>query len=895
MGAGDPASGELLYITDTDQVYIGDGTTAGGVLISGGGAGDVVGPASAGNTRIAAFDGTSGKLLQDSGSTMTDISSNTTHRGLSSNPHTTTFTQAVTADGGTDISAAEAEELTDGSETTLHSHAGGAGTGDVVGPASASDGYIAAFDGTTGKLIQNTAVTPADVSSNTTHRGLTNNPHSVDETDTLPTQATHSGKFLTTNGTVSSWDTPAGSGDVVGPASATDDYIAVFDGTSGKLIKNGLLPVHAELHTIQSHNDTFATGPELDELTGAGETTLHSHPGGGGGDTVAADNESITGLWNFINSGVGGLTDYDATYGDVATPDYGILRIGNSVWGRTSRTTGYNMNGATFVQNVGGPVTGDIEFAVIDSAGLMRFALPKSGVGNATYNPRSMLIAGPAIEDSDIVTVSHWQGEGIFHNLVCDTGTDGADLGVQNDLEVEGDIFTDSILESTAGAGVTIEGSELIDGAIQFDLAADPPHSEGQLHWDSDNGTLELDMPGGVVSLQIGQEHIVRVRNTTGVQIDNGAAVYLDGAVGNFPLIKLSKADDKSTAILYGLATEDIAHNSNGYITTRGLVRDVNTAAFSVGDTMFLSDSVAGGFSTTPAAAPGYKARVGYCIVSHASVGVVLADPAVVNTLVSLSDVGGTDPDATNIHLEWDNANEYWFATDGVVKGPASAISGRLASFDGTTGKLVADSGQTATDIGSNTTHRTLTNNPHSVDAADVGLENLTNVAQMEDGSNGITGSSAAQALTPANTSKIWIETAVGAPKWANLSDIPIPDLTQTALDLKVTQDASGNVEHTGNVTFDARVNVSGTGAQTVDFTNGNKAQLTQTGAVTLTLTYPGIGNYTLVVLGSAHTLTWPAALKFPGGTAPDVTNDCLLGIYYDGTSSWATFSEDMS
>jgi hypothetical protein len=35
------------------------------------------------------------------------------------------------------------------------------------------------------------------------------------------------------------WDTPAGSGDVVGPAGATDGHIALFDGATGKLIKDG--------------------------------------------------------------------------------------------------------------------------------------------------------------------------------------------------------------------------------------------------------------------------------------------------------------------------------------------------------------------------------------------------------------------------------------------------------------------------------------------------------------------------------------------------------------------------------------------------------------------------------------------------------------------------------
>jgi len=47
----------------------------------------------------------------------------TNHTGSSSNPHSVTFTQAVTADGNTDISAAEAETLTDGSNAdSLHQH-----------------------------------------------------------------------------------------------------------------------------------------------------------------------------------------------------------------------------------------------------------------------------------------------------------------------------------------------------------------------------------------------------------------------------------------------------------------------------------------------------------------------------------------------------------------------------------------------------------------------------------------------------------------------------------------------------------------------------------------------------------------------------------------------------
>jgi len=44
--------------------------------------------------------------------------------------------------------------------------------GDVVGPASSTDNAVARFDGTTGKLIQNSAVTIADTSGNITTGGV---------------------------------------------------------------------------------------------------------------------------------------------------------------------------------------------------------------------------------------------------------------------------------------------------------------------------------------------------------------------------------------------------------------------------------------------------------------------------------------------------------------------------------------------------------------------------------------------------------------------------------------------------------------------------------------------------------------------------------------------------
>lgn len=186
----------------------------------------------------------------------------------------------------------------------------------------------------------------------------------------------------------------------------------------------------------------------------------------------------------------GGLTNYDLKIGD---PDgYGMVKFGKAVIGRTSFNAGNaDYNGTVIIQNLGGPVTGQVEFIFTESAGgTARFALPKSGVGNATLNPRSMFVTGPAPNDDDMVTVGWWRDNyDIFHNIDCDTATYGADLGVQYNMEVENDIFTDSIKESTPGAGVTFDSLVIPSGT------APAPDVVGAMFLDTDesaNGSLMM-------------------------------------------------------------------------------------------------------------------------------------------------------------------------------------------------------------------------------------------------------------------------------------------------------------------------------------------------------------------------------------------------------------------
>jgi hypothetical protein len=126
-------------------------------------------------------------------------------------------------------------------------------------------------------------------------------------------------------------------------------------------------------------------------------------------------------------------------------------------------------------------------------------------------------------------------------------------------------------------------------GGISFDTNPSPTitHEEGHLHWSDEDGTLNLNMPGGEVVLQIGQENLVKVANVTGTPIANGKVVYITGAQGQRPTVALADNTDPDMMHILGVATEEIVNS--GYVTTFGYVRGINTNAWSEGDKLYLS------------------------------------------------------------------------------------------------------------------------------------------------------------------------------------------------------------------------------------------------------------------------------------------------------------------
>lgn len=110
-----------------------------------------------------------------------------------------------------------------------------------------------------------------------------------------PSQTGNTGKYLTTDGTDTSWSVNP-LGDVVGPASATDNAIARFDTTTGKLLQNSVVTVSdagAATGFTTLAASTSVTTPIVQAsnsgglaLKNSGGTTQMS-VGAGGGDNMS--------------------------------------------------------------------------------------------------------------------------------------------------------------------------------------------------------------------------------------------------------------------------------------------------------------------------------------------------------------------------------------------------------------------------------------------------------------------------------------------------------------------------------------------------------------------------------------------------------------------------------
>ena len=191
-----------------------------------------------------------------------------------------------------------------------------------------------------------------------------------------------------------------------------------------------------------------------------------------------------------------------------------------------------------------------------------------------------------------------------------------------------------------------------------FDTAAGQTAGVGEMVWNATDGTADLGLPGSV-TLQVGQEGLIRVLNKTGSTIQNMHVVYITGAQGNRITAAQAQANNVSADKTLAVATQDIANNAEGFATILGLVRGINTSAWAEGTELWLSAATPGAITNVRPAAPNHQVRVGYVVRSHASVGSIYVTVNIGADLSHLHDVVITAPNDNDV-LAYDAATQTW-------------------------------------------------------------------------------------------------------------------------------------------------------------------------------------------------------------------------------------------
>jgi len=249
-------------------------------------------------------------------------------------------------------------------------------------------------------------------------------------------------------------------------------------------------------------------------------------------------------------------------------------------------------------------------------------------------------------------------------------------IGLEATLEAIADSIPDisGLVPYTGATGnVDLGEFKLKAGQIELDQTPTGTAGVGVMRWNDTDGTVDVGLKGGNVTLQVGQESVIRVVNKSGVNLleANYQAVRVrlvaeGGAQGQRLAVVLALADtDADSATTIGLVTETINNNQEGFVTTSGEVKGINTTGSLQGETwvdgdiLYLSGTTSGRITNVKPSAPTHTIIIGYVVYAHANNGKIFVKVDNGYELDELHNVLITSP-ANNEVLTYDSATSLW-------------------------------------------------------------------------------------------------------------------------------------------------------------------------------------------------------------------------------------------
>ena len=276
--------------------------------------------------------------------------------------------------------------------------------------------------------------------------------------------------------------------------------------------------------------------------------------------------------------------------------------------------------------------TGTITLANSPATGFQSFAA--IGNGNTTYYT---ITSGSAWE----VGIGTYSSTG--PTLARTTILSSSNAGAAISLTGTSTVFVSYPAEyAVQSQSPTITTPTFAAGGYQMTAQSAPSYNEGLVWYDSAQHSLAFYNDGTTSPVYIGENVQVKVINNTGSTIANGIAVYVTGTASGqiYPNIAPAQANSTATSAVIGLTNGSIANGAIGYVTTQGIITNVNTGTLAPGTVLYLSPYSAGQLQGT-VPPTGLAVQVGTVTYQNSSVGQIYVEQKT-PLAVSASTITGT-------------------------------------------------------------------------------------------------------------------------------------------------------------------------------------------------------------------------------------------------------------